>query len=44
MRKPTLLQGIVEADETYIAGKPRKRNRHSCTPPPQIKRGRGTHK
>ena len=34
-----LLQGIVEADETYIGGKPRKRNNHSSTPPPKEKAG-----
>ena len=37
-----LMQGIVEADECYIGGKPRKRNRHDDTPP--SKRGRGTDK
>ncbi|MCY3928466.1 MAG: IS1595 family transposase [Acidobacteria bacterium] len=37
-----LLQGIVEADETYVGGKPRKRNRRDDdTPAP---RGRGTRK
>ena len=37
-----LLHGIVEADETYIGGKPRKRNkRDDDTPSP---RGRGTRK
>ena len=37
-----LLQGIVEADEAYIGGKPRKRNRRDDdTPGP---RGRGTKK
>ena len=34
-----LLQGVVEADETYVGGKPRKRNRRSggddSTPPPR---------
>ncbi len=41
-----LLQGIVEADETYVGGKPRKRNKRNSgngTPPPN-KRGRGTKK
>lgn len=37
-----LLHGIVEADETYVGGKPRKRNRHDDEPP--RKRGRGTKK
>ena len=37
-----LLWGIVEADETYVGGKPRKRNNHNDdTPRP---RGRGTKK
>lgn len=36
-----LLYGIVEADETYIGGKPRKRNRRDG---PATKRGRGTKK
>ncbi len=37
-----LLSGIVEADEAYIGGKPRRRNHHAdATPAP---RGRGTHK
>ena len=37
-----LLQGIIEADETYIGGKPRKgNNRDDDTP---NKRGRGTKK
>lgn len=37
-----LLQGIVEADETYIGGKPRKGNRRADDQP--AKRGRGTAK
>ena len=37
-----LLQGIIEADETYIGGKPRKGNKHEDDPP--NKRGRGTDK
>lgn len=37
-----LLSGIIEADETYIGGKPRKRNRREDDEP--IKRGRGTSK
>ena len=36
-----LLYGIVEADETYIGGKPRKNNRHGGD---KLKRGRGTKK
>jgi transposase-like protein len=38
-----LLHGIVEADETYIGGKPRRRNRRDDNQPP-LKRGRGTEK
>ena len=38
-----LLHGIVEADETYIGGKPRKRNQHSKDGTHR-KRGRGTNK
>ncbi len=37
-----LLQGIVEADETYVGGKPRKGNRRDDDKP--NKRGRGTKK
>ncbi len=37
-----LLEGIIEADETYIGGKPRKRNKKEDREP--IKRGRGTNK
>jgi len=37
-----LLQGIVEADETYVGGKPRKGNRKGGGKP--NKRGRGTKK
>lgn len=37
-----LLQGIVETDETYIGGKPRKTNNKSNIKP--SKRGRGTNK
>lgn len=37
-----LLSGIVEADETYVGGKPRKRNNHKTGEP--RKRGRGTTK
>jgi transposase-like protein len=36
----SLLEGIVEMDETYIGGKPRKGQRHD----PPRKRGRGTDK
>ena len=38
----TLLQGIIEADETYIGGKPRKANKQDDREP--SKRGRGTDK
>ena len=37
-----LLQGIIEADETYIGGKPRKENKKDDRKP--TKRGRGTDK
>ena len=37
-----LLQGIIEADETYVGGKPRKSNRRDQDQP--AKRGRGTSK
>ena len=37
-----LLQGIIEADETYIGGKPRKENKKENREP--AKRGRGTDK
>ena len=42
-----MLQGIVEADETYVGGKPRKRNKSKenndvTPPPPPHPRGRGT--
>ncbi len=37
-----LLQGIVEADETYVGGKPRKKNNRDDDTP--NKRGRGTKK
>jgi len=41
-----LLKGIVEMDETYIGGKPRKSNRHDDKhdDPPTGKTGRGTEK
>ena len=40
-----MLQGIVEADETYVGGKPRKRNkRKDDDPSPPNPRGRGTRK
>lgn len=39
-----LLHGIVEADETYIGGKPRKGNRKNGKPQEPRKRGRGTKK
>ena len=37
-----MLQGIIEADETYIGGKPRKANKKEDREP--TKRGRGTEK
>ena len=37
-----MLAGIVEADETYVGGKPRKSNKHDDDKP--NKRGRGTDK
>ena len=37
-----ILQGIVEADETYLGGKPRPKNRKEDTP--KHARGRGTNK
>lgn len=33
-REQALLQGIIEADETYVGGKPRKSNDRNNTPPP----------
>ena len=39
---PIVLQGIIEADETYIGGKPRKPNKREDFEP--SKRGRGTDK
>lgn len=41
-KESALLQGIIEADETYIGGKPRKHGKYKDTEP--IKRGRGTKK
>ncbi len=38
----SFLQGIIEADETFLGGKPRKRNRRSSRKP--AKGGRGTSK
>lgn len=40
---PILLSGIVEMDETYVGGKPRKSNQDSDNDTPN-KRGRGTKK
>lgn len=40
--RPIVLQGIIEADETYIGGKPRKENKKEDREP--AKRGRGTSK
>jgi hypothetical protein len=39
-----LMSGIVEADECYVGGKPRKRNRHRDDDEPKAPRGRGTSK
>ncbi|MYG07920.1 IS1595 family transposase [Candidatus Poribacteria bacterium] len=39
---PITLQGIIEADETYLGGKPRKANKKEDREP--AKRGRGTEK
>ena len=39
---PIVLQGVIEADETYIGGKPRKENKKEDREP--AKRGRGTSK
>jgi hypothetical protein len=44
---PVLLQGVIEADETYIGGKPRKRNLHTSKSKEETtpnKRVRGTKK
>ncbi len=41
-RERHLLQGIIEADETYLGGKPRKGNRREDDKP--AKKGRGTAK
>ena len=44
-RGAVLLQGIIEADETYVGGKPRRhRGRSDGPPPPPNPRGRGTRK
>lgn len=40
----TLLKGIIEADECYLGGKPRRRKNEQGELPPPPKRGRGTHK
>ena len=40
----TLLKGIIEADETYVGGKPRRRKNENGELPPPPKRGRGTKK
>lgn len=39
---PIVLQGIIEADETYISGRPRKKNKKEDREP--APRGRGTSK
>ncbi len=40
----TLLKGIIEIDETYVGGKPRRRKDKDGNLPPPSKRGRGTKK
>ena len=42
-KESPLLKGIIEADESWIGGKPRKRNKRNDDEPP-AKRGRGTDK
>lgn len=45
--EPTLLHGVVELDETYVGGKPRKVHRERLLPKdqrPKRKHGRATHK
>ena len=42
-KQADLLHGIVEADETYIGGKPRKQNRRDVDEP-KAPRGRATSK
>jgi transposase-like protein len=44
MEQARLLHGIVEADETYVGGKPRKGNRRDGDGDAPPKRGRGTSK
>ena len=39
-----LLKGVIEADETYVGGKPRRRRDKDGNLPPPPKRGRGTKK
>ena len=39
-----LLKGIIEADETFMGGKPRRRKDKNGNLPPPSKRGRGTKK
>ncbi len=39
-----LLRGVIEADETYVGGKPRRRRDKDGNLPPPSKRGRGTKK
>ena len=39
-----LLHGIIEADETFVGGKPRRRKDKDGNVPPPSKRGRGTKK
>ena len=43
-KSKTLLKGIIEADEMYLGGKPRRRKDKDGNLPPPSKRGRGTKK
>ena len=43
-RSSPLLKGIIEADETFIGGKPRRRKNDDGHLPPPTPRGRGTKK
>ncbi len=43
-RGTTFLKGIIECDETYLGGKPRRRKDDDDNLPPAPKRGRGTAK
>ena len=43
-KNKVLLEGIIEADETYVGGKPRKDNKRKNDKDDPPKRGRGTKK